>query len=99
MINADMRYYDYFTLGEDDAYGQPSFDKNAEPVGQIKMAINITSQSIQDNINYADCKYIGLTHAEVNDTYIIQYGNELLKVQYVNPKGRLKQVFLGSYND
>ena len=92
MINADMRLYDYFTLGDDDGYGQPSISD--VPVGQIKMAINISSQSVQDNINYKDANYIGLTQANVDDTYIIQYGNERLKVLYVNPKGRLKQVFL-----
>ena len=59
------------------------------------MAINISSQSIQDNILFKDCTYIGLTSdANVNDSYVIKYGKEQLKVLYVNPKGRLKQVFL-----
>lgn len=93
MINADMRLYDYFTFGADDGYGQPQL--SAEPVGQIKMAINLTSQSIQDNINYKEAQYIGLTHADVDDTYVIAFGNERLKVLYVTPKGRYKQVFLG----
>lgn len=92
MINANMRTYDYFTLGENNAYGQPAM--SVEPKGTIKMAINISSQSVQDNINYKDCQYVGLTHANVNDTYVIQYGNEKLKVLYVNPKGRYKQVFM-----
>lgn len=92
MITADMRLYNYFTFGEDDGYGQPTLSN--EPVGQVKMAINISSQSIQDNINYKDAQYIGLTHAKVDDTYVIEYGNERLKVLYVNPKGRLNQVFL-----
>lgn len=92
MINANMRLYDYFTFGDDDGYGQPTLSTN--PVGQIKMAINISSQSIQDNINYKDAQYIGLTHAEVDDTYVIEYGNGRLKVLYVNPKGRYNQVFL-----
>ena len=92
MINANMRNYDYFTLGAVDAYGQPQVD--AEPKGTIKMAIYISSQSIQDNVNYQDCNYIGLTQAKVDDTYIIKYNNELLKVLYVNPQGRYKQVFL-----
>lgn len=95
MINANMRLYNYFTLGEKNAYGQASVpDKDADPVGQIKMAINISSQSIQDNINYSGCNYIGLTRANVDDTYIIEYENERLKVLYVNPKGRMNQVFL-----
>ena len=95
MINADMRLYDYFTLGADDEYGQaqiPSID--SEPTGQIKMCINLSSQAITDNIKYSNCSYVGLTRESVNDTYIIKYENELLKVLYVNPKGRLTQVFL-----
>jgi hypothetical protein len=95
MINADMRLYDYFTIGEKNAYGQATIPaKDADPVGKVKMAINITSQSTQDNINYKDANYIGLTHANVDDTYIIRYGNERLKVLYVNPLGRFKQVFM-----
>ena len=93
MINADMRLYDYFTFGADDGYGQPQL--STAPVGQIKMAINLTSQSTQDNINYKDARYIGLTHAEIDDTYVIAFGTERLKVLYVNPLGRYTQVFLG----
>lgn len=92
MINADMRLYDYYTYGKDDGYGQPQLSEEVK--GQIKMAINITSQSAQDNINYKDASYIGLTHSPIDDTYVIQYGKEKLKVLYVNPKGRLKQVFM-----
>lgn len=95
MINADMRSYNYFTIGEKDAYGQPQMPgADTTPDGQIKMAINTSSQSIQDNIKYKDCSYIGLTHAEVKDTYVIEYGKERLKVLYVNTKGRLNQVFM-----
>lgn len=87
-----MRLYNFFTLGTEDEYGQQVISN--EPVGQIKMAINISSQTIQDNINYTGATYVGLTHAKVDDTYIIEYENERLKVLYVNPKGRIKQVFL-----
>ena len=91
-----MRLYGYFTLGESDGYGQPKLpDKNAVPNGQIKMAINLTSQSVQDNINYQDCQYVGLTHSKnISDKHIIEYEGKRLKVLYVNPKGRLSQVFL-----
>ena len=59
------------------------------------MAINISSQATQDNILYKDCTYVGLTmDANVDDTYVIEFGRERLKVLYVNPKGRYKQVFL-----
>lgn len=94
MINAQMKSYNYFTLGADNGYGQPTVSN--EPVGTIKIAINISSQSIQDNINYKNCSYVGLTRDKVDDTYIIQYGEERLKVLYINPLGRMTQVFLAN---
>ena len=53
MINAQMREYDYSTFGVKDAYGQevPSTTK----AGSVKMAINIASQSVQDNSLYKMC--------------------------------------------
>ena len=92
MINVDMRTYDYFTFGAKDAYGQDVLSDTAQ--GTIKMAIYSTSTSVQDNINYTDCNYIGLTTAQLDDSYVIQYETEKLKVQYVQPRGRFKQVFL-----
>ena len=95
MINTDMRSYYYFTFGEKNAYGEPQLSKEVK--GSIKIAINSISQSITDNVNYKQATYIGLTHdAKVNDTYVIAYGNKgtRLKVLYVVPKGRLKQVFM-----
>lgn len=87
-----MRLYDYSTTGSIDEYGQQTMSNEIK--GQVRMAINLTSQSIQDNINYKDAQYIGLTHTVIDDTYIIHYGSSKLKVLYVNPFGRLKQVFL-----
>lgn len=95
MINATFRQYNYFTIGTKDEYGQDVLPtKDTEPVGKITMAINLISQNVQDNINYVGANYMGLTHAKVDDTYIIQYGEERLKVLYVNPFGRLNQVFM-----
>lgn len=92
MINTDMRLYNYFTFGADNGYGMPTLSE--APEGQIKIAINISSQSTQDNILFKDCSYMGLTQHQVNDTYVIEYEGKKLKVLYVNPKGRFKQVFL-----
>lgn len=92
MINADMRLYNYSTFGELDEYGQEIISGTK---GSVKMAINIINQSVEGNVLYKDATYIGLTmNPEVNDTYIIDYGEEKLKVLYVNPKGRYKQVYL-----
>lgn len=92
MINPSMRFYDYFQYEPDNGYGQPTL--GSKPKGKIKMSVSITSQSIQDNINYQGCQYVGLTHAKVDDTYVVKFGNELLKVLYVNSMGRLNQVFM-----
>lgn len=93
MINTAMRTYDYYTYGAPSAYGQPVL--NEEVAGTVKIAINTSNISIQDNINYKDCSYIGLTYDKtINDTFVIQYNDEKLKVLYVNPIGRMNQVFL-----
>lgn len=93
MIYADMRYYDFLTLGELDDYGQPTISE--EPVGQVKMAIYTVSQSTQDNVLYENATYIGLTNdAEIDDKYVILDGEERLKVLYVQPRGRYKQVYM-----
>jgi hypothetical protein len=92
MINTAMRPYNYSTLGKEDAYGQAT--NSGEVVGTIKMAISISSQAVQDNINFTDCNYIGLTMAELDNSYVIHYGNEKLKVLYVNNQGRFKQAYL-----
>ena len=92
MINAEMREYEYYLYGDDNGYGQAAISKETQ--GSVKMSINTTSQTSQDNINYKDAQYIGLTHAEVTDKFVIQYGNEKLKVLHVQPKGRYKQVFM-----
>lgn len=92
MISADMRQYKYYLYGEKNAYGQTVF--STEPAGTIKISINTTSTAIQDNVRYKDATYLGLTSEPVTDKYVIEYGEEKLKVLYVLPKGRLKQVFL-----
>lgn len=95
MINADIRTYNYFTIGDSNSYGQAQLPaENAEPEGTIKMAIYVTNQTVQDNINYKEASYLGLTHTKVDDTYIIEKEKERLKVLYVQPKGKYYQVFM-----
>lgn len=94
MINAKKRNYDYFTL-EVSEYGDSSL--SLEPKGKIKVFISEISNSTVNNILYKDCSYIGLTYAEIDDTFVIQYGDLKLKVKHVNAQGRYKQVFMGLY--
>jgi hypothetical protein len=98
MINTDMRFYPFFTIGEDDEYGQAQV--SSTPSGAILMSVNILNQAVADNVNYSEATYIGLTMDKtLNNGYIIQYGNKRLKVLYVNPKGRYNQVYLGEYDN
>ena len=93
MINTDMQSYNYFLYGEEDRYGQPQLSDTIQ--GSIKMSIYPTSTSIQDNINYKNAEFVGLTKdSNISDKYVIQYGTDKLKVLYIIPEGRLKQVFL-----
>ncbi len=93
MINTDMRDYDYYLYDDENSYGQSQLSK--ETKGKVKMAVYAVAQSVQDNILYKDCSYIGLTsEAEIDDKYVIQYNKERLKILYVQQKGRFKQAFL-----
>lgn len=100
MINSNMRMYDYYLYDDDNEYGQPTLIKNEDGTdkiqGQVKLSITNTSTSIQDNINYSGAQYLALTRDKaIDDKYVIQYGDERLKVLYVTPT-RLRQVFLQS---
>lgn len=91
MINSGMRFYDYFIYGEKDGYGVPTL---SEKKGSIKAYINIASQNIQDNVLYKDCTYTALTQENIDDSFVLSVNGLKLKVLYVNPMGRYKQVFL-----
>lgn len=93
MINTQMRNYNYTKISTvNDAYGQP---QTIEKAGSVKMAINFVNETINENALYSGAQYTGLTlNKNVDATYIIQYGDEKLKVLYVNPKGKYRQVFM-----
>lgn len=93
MINIQMKNYDYYTFEEKNSYGQPAMSKDIK--GNVKMAINFSTEAIEENSLYSGAQFVGLTFdKEVDATYVIQYGEDKLKVLYVNPLGRYRQVFL-----
>lgn len=96
MIFSNMRSYDYWLITVNEEYQQEVLpNADAEPAGKVKLSIYPTSTGTQENILYANCSYVGLTFdAEIDEKYIIQYGNERLKVMYKQPIGRYKQVFM-----
>lgn len=91
MISTQMKNYNYRTFEENNSYGQPAL---SETKGTIKMAINLTTQTLDESSLYSGAQYIGLTHEAIDSTYVIEFNKENLKVLYVNPNGRYKQVFL-----
>lgn len=92
MINTNMKSYDYYVLDNNDEYGQPVAVAASD---KIKMSINLASETVQESPLYSGAQYVGLTlNKDVSDKYIIQYGTDKLKVLYVNPEGRFKQVFM-----
>ena len=91
-IQAQMKNYNYYVLGQLNSYGQPAIPKT--PNGTIRMAINILTNTTKDYILYSSAEYIGLTNEAITDSYIIQYGEEMLKVLYINNIGRLNQVVM-----
>ena len=93
MISIQMKNYDYYTFEEKNSYGQPSLSQTGK--GIVKMAINLMSEVVSEEAVYSKAQYVGLTFdSGVDSTYVIQYGDDKLKVLYVNPLGRYKQVFL-----
>lgn len=92
MINPQMKVYNYYLLGSVDDYGQEIMP--ITPTGTIKMAINIKTQDVNDNVIFNDTQYVGLTHQPVTDKYIIDYNGTRLKVILVNDFGRIKTVFM-----
>lgn len=95
MINAQTRKYNYYTYGDKDSYAQAVLSK--EPVGEVKLSISLISQTTTQNINYKDSSYIGLTlNRSIDDTWVIDYNGEKLKVNYVNKEGRFTLVYMTS---
>lgn len=93
MINSQMRNYDYYTFEGKNSYGQPSLSEDKK--GIVKMAIHLITEDIDENSFYSGANYMGLTFDKaVNSTFVIQFGEEKLKVLTTNPQGRYVQVSL-----
>lgn len=94
MINSLMKKYSYYLLPDADEYGQQVLKDDAAPAGVIEIAITERSKGLSDSNLYSAAQYIGLTLNSIDDKYIIQYGEDKLKVIYVTPSTRYSQAFL-----
>lgn len=92
MINTNTRAYDFYLYEDANEYGQAQL--SAEKKGQIKLSIFDLNKNTQDSLKYKNATFLGLTFENITDKYVIQYGDIKLKVLYVTPRGRHKQVFM-----
>lgn len=81
------------SLSEEES-SEDSSDNSGDTTPQAKIAIYLNNQSNTDNINYKDATYVGFTYDSLGDNCVIDYDGTPLKVLYVNPQGRMKQLYM-----
>jgi hypothetical protein len=92
-----MKLYNYYTLGELDGYG--TNQTSEEVKGQVKLSIFLQTKQLSDNSIYKETQFTALTNdKDINEKYLIEYNEKLLKVLYINDLGRYRQIYLGSIN-
>lgn len=80
------------TMGGQDEYGQDLVDALEEK--PITLTFGLYNHKQTDDVRYEDVEYTGLTAYDVSDNQIIAIGDKEYKVLFVNPFGRMNQVFL-----
>ena len=97
MIQNNMKLYNYYTLDEIDDYGTNQVSEKIS--GQVKLSIFLQTKQLSDNSIYKEAQFTALTNdKDINEKYLIEYNNMLLKVLYINDLGRYRQIYLGSTN-
>ena len=92
VINRNLIKADMFRLGEVDEYGQEEIDtENAETV---HLTFGLYNHHETEDVRYQDVEYCGLTYDNITDQNILLLDEKQYKVKFVNPYGRMKEVFL-----
>lgn len=98
MIQSNMKLYNYYVLDGLDDYGTNQASEEVQ--GQVKLSIFLQTKQLSDNSIYKETQFTALTNdKDVNEKYLIEYNEKLLKVLYINDLGRYRQIYLGSVND
>ena len=95
VINRSMREALKFSLAADDEYGQATLD--TENPSTIHLTFGLYNPKEVADVRYQDVEYTGLTFDNLTDNDVIQLGEDKYKVKFVNPFGRISQVFLITY--
>lgn len=92
VINRDMKTATLLTMGGKDEYGQNLAEVQAQTT--IQLTFGLYSHRDASDIRYQDITHTGLTKSKVNDKQILIIDGKQYKIKFVNPYGRLSQVFL-----
>jgi hypothetical protein len=92
VINRDMREALEFSLGEEDEYGQATLDEE-NPI-TVHLTFGLYNHREVEDVRYQDVEYCGLTYDNITDNNVLLLDNKKYKVKFVNPYGRMKEVFL-----
>lgn len=89
MILAELLSYN----GEPDEYGQMN---TGEPTSQpIELTLTIYNHSKVEDVRFNNVTHTALTkNKEVTDANKIRIGENMYLIEFVNPDGRLAQLFL-----
>lgn len=92
VINRNMRQAEMLSLGEMDEYGQEVID--TENSTTVNLTFGLFNHHETEDMRYQDVEYCGLTYDNITDNNILFLDDKRYKVKFVNPYGRIKEVFL-----
>ena len=93
MINRELKDATVVTYGGVDEYGQMMTTPTASRT--ISMTFGMYQHTPTQDIRFQDVKYVGLTSdREISDKDSVIIEGKEYKVSFVNPFGRMTQVFM-----
>jgi len=91
VINRDYKVAQVYAATELDEYGQETLAPLSK---SITLTFGLYNHYQTEDPRYTNIDYTGLTNDEVDDSMTLELDNHKYKVEFVNPFGRRKQVFL-----
>ncbi len=92
MINREFRKAKLTTYGGTDAYGQMLADPTS--AREIEITFGLYQHNETSDVRYQEATHTGLTKdKEIADTQTLTIDGQEYKIIFVNPYGRLTQVF------
>lgn len=91
-----MRKAQVFHLSGVDEYAQPTWDMESSQT--IYLTFGLFSHSPVEDIRYQNVEYTGLTEDFCGEGDLLKIGEDFYRVLFVNPFGRIRQVFFAGYD-